>query len=191
MVFKILFLFPGEVLGRSNIYWYRLCNDGTQETIVSERADRNENQNKECETIDENKKSRNKRKKLVIKQTEDEQHDQPIRIESSAEEPGHYEPRQPKDFDHEPTIDEPNDGNDMMKDPEDEAAPSNLAVESSDEKPGRCEPGQPKDFDREPTIDEPNDGNDTMKDPEDEAAPSNLEIESSDEKPGHFESGQP
>ena len=61
----------GEALDRSNIYWYRLCNDGTQETIISERANRNENQNKECETIDENKKPRNKRKKVVIKQIEE------------------------------------------------------------------------------------------------------------------------
>ena len=116
---------------------------------------------------------------MVIKQTEEEQDDQPIGIESSDDEPGRCEPDQPKYFDHEPTIDEPNDGNDMMKDPEDEAAPSNLEIESSDEEPGHREPGKPKDFDHEPTIDEPNDGNDTrdgaMKDPEDEAAPSNLE----------------
>ena len=105
----------GEVLGRNNInnikdniYWYRLCNDGMQETIISERANRNENQNKECETIDENKKPRSKRKKVVIKQTEEEQGDQPIRIESSDEEPGRCEPNQPNDFDHEPTIDEHN-----------------------------------------------------------------------------------
>ena len=44
------------------------CNDGMQETIISERANRNENQNKECKTIDENKNPRNKRKKVVIKQ---------------------------------------------------------------------------------------------------------------------------
>ena len=108
---------------------------------------------------------------MVIKQTEEEQDDQLIRIESSDEEPGRCEPDQPKDFDHEPTIDELNDGNDMMKDPENEAAPSNLEIESSDEEPGHREPGKPKDFDHEPTIDEPNDGNDTrdgvMKDPED------------------------
>ena len=89
------------------------------------------------------------------------------------------EPDQPKYFDYEPTIDEPNDGNDMMKDPEDEAARSNLENESSDEEPGHREPGHLKDFDHEPTIDEPNDGNDmrdgAMKDAEDEAAPSNLE----------------
>ena len=101
----------GEVLGRnniSNIYWYRLFNDGMQETIVSERANRNEKQNKECETIDENKKPRSKRKKVVIKQTEEEQDDQPIGIESSDEEPGHCESNQRKDFDDEPTIDELN-----------------------------------------------------------------------------------
>ena len=78
-----------------------------------------------------------------------------------------------------PTVDELNDGNDMMKDPQDEAAPSNLEIGSSDEEPGHREPGQPKDFDHEPTIDELNDGNDmkhgAMKDPEDDTAPSNLE----------------
>ena len=63
-------------------------------------------------------------------QTEKSTKVQPIRIESSDKEPGHCEPDQPKYFDHEPTIDELNDGNHtrdgVMKDPKDEAAPSNL-----------------------------------------------------------------
>ena len=64
-----------------------------------------------------------KERKRLIKEIEEKQDDQPIRIESSDEEPGRCEPDQPKDFDHEPTIDELNDGNDTrdggMKDPED------------------------------------------------------------------------
>ena len=66
----------------------------------------------------------------MMKDPEDEATPSNLKIESSDEEPGHREPGQPKDFAQEPTIVEPNDGNDMrdgaMKDPEDEAAPSNL-----------------------------------------------------------------
>ena len=43
----------GEVLGRNNIkdniYWYRLCDDGKQETIISERANIKESAGEETE----------------------------------------------------------------------------------------------------------------------------------------------